>query len=382
LKPYYQNFIISIVALFVLSQTVASAAIVVPAAPRIVSTSHLVQDFQSGRILVEEDIDVRVEPASLTKIMTVYIVASELAEENIHLDDMVEVSEKAWRMEGSRMFIEVNKKVSVSDLLNGVIIQSGNDASIALSEYIAGSEEVFVEVMNQHAARLGMTNTHFMNSTGLPHEEHYTTARDMATLTRAMIRDFPDIYAWHKIKEFTFNDIKQYNRNKMLWRDDSVDGVKTGHTESAGYCLVASSVRGDMRLISVVMGTNNDESRTRSTQSIMSYGFRFFETHKLFAANEVISQSRVWKGVTENIDLGINEDLYITIPRGKLKKLDTIVELDDTIIAPVTMGDVQGNVRIVLEGEDLTSRPLLALRTINQGSFFNRLKDEIKLLFE
>ena len=245
-----------------------AAAAIIPAAPSINATSYLIMDVNSGRILAEKDIDLRVEPASLTKMMTTYIVANEIYEGNIGLEDMVRVSEKAWRMEGSRMFIEVNKEVSVEDLLKGVIIQSGNDASVALAEYIAGTEDVFAELMNQYAAKLGMNNTHFTNSSGLPDDNHYTTARDLSILAKATIKDYPEIYRWHSIREYTFNDITQPNRNLLLWRDDSVDGIKTGHTESAGYCLVASAVRDGMRLITVVMGTEGMESRTRASQSL------------------------------------------------------------------------------------------------------------------
>ncbi|MCG8325297.1 MAG: D-alanyl-D-alanine carboxypeptidase, partial [Thiotrichales bacterium] len=250
----------------------------IPAAPGLNATSYLLMDHHSGQVLVEKDIHKRLPPASLTKMMTVYVAASELAENHLSMSDIVVVSEKAWRMPGSRMFIEVNKKVSVEDLLKGIIVQSGNDASVALAEYISGSEEVFANQMNEHARRLGMTNTHYTNSTGLPDEQHYTTAYDLAILAQALIRDFPELYAWHAIKEFTYNKIKQNNRNNLLWRDNSVDGIKTGHTEAAGYCLVASALRDDMRLISVVMGAGGSESRIKASQSIINYGFRFYET--------------------------------------------------------------------------------------------------------
>ena len=254
-----------------------AAAAIIPAAPSINATSYLIMDVNSGRILAEKDIDLRVEPASLTKMMTTYIVANEIYEGNIGLEDMVRVSEKAWRMEGSRMFIEVNKEVSVEDLLKGVIIQSGNDASVALAEYIAGTEDVFAELMNQYAAKLGMNNTHFTNSSGLPDDNHYTTARDLSILAKATIKDHPEIYRWHSIREYTFNDITQPNRNLLLWRDDSVDGIKTGHTESAGYCLVASAVRDGMRLITVVMGTEGMESGHGHLSHFLATGFVFLK---------------------------------------------------------------------------------------------------------
>ncbi|MEE8320566.1 MAG: D-alanyl-D-alanine carboxypeptidase family protein, partial [Gammaproteobacteria bacterium] len=294
---------------------VHAEALIVPAPPRIKAISYLVMDHESGQILVAENIDEKLPPASLTKIMTVYVVAHELKSGKIRFDDKVVVSENAWRMPGSRMFIEVEKEVSVEDLLKGVIVQSGNDASVALAEYVSGSEDVFANMMNQHVARLGLSNTHFINSTGLPDEQHYTTARDMSTLAMAFIRDFPEIYEWHSIREFTFNGIKQHNRNKLLWRDQSVDGFKTGHTEEAGYCLVASAKRDNTRLISVVLGSDGTNARAKASQSLLNFGFRFYETHKLYGTNEVITSIKIWKGETDVLDLGIDHDLYITVPR-------------------------------------------------------------------
>ena len=371
--------------IFLVSASLASdvtVAAVVPAPPKAKATSYLVMDHHSGRMLVAENIDERVEPASLTKMMTAYVTASELADGNISLDDMVVVSEKAWRMQGSRMFIEVNTEVSVNDLLKGIIIQSGNDASIALAEHIAGSEEVFVEIMNQHADKLFMTGTKFMNATGLPDANHYTTARDMATLAAALIRDHPEIYAWHAIREFTYNGIRQQNRNSMLWRDEGVDGVKTGHTDSAGFCLVTSAKRGDTRLVSVVMCSDSVQRRPRTTQAIMNYSFRYYETHKLYSADEIITTRKVWKGNSETIGLGVVDDLYITIPRGKYKLLDASIELGESIIAPVDKGDIQGSLRVILEGKELINKPLVALQSIDEGSIFVRFKDGIMLLLE
>ena len=359
-----------------------AGAVVVPAAPRIKSSSYLVMDYDSGKFLVSENIDKRVEPASLTKMMTVYIVASEMARGNIHAGDMVHISEKAWRMEGSKMFVEVNTQVSVEDLLKGVVIQSGNDASVALAEYIAGSEDVFTQMMNQEATELGMKNTHFMNSTGLPHENHYTTARDMAILAAALIRHFPGEYKLHAMKEFEYNGIHQINRNRLLWRDESVDGVKTGHTESAGYCLVASAKRGDMRLISVVMGTDSDQARTVDSLSLLNYAFRFFETHKLYSAGETVVSGKVWKGDRENVNLGLAGDLFVTVPRGSFKQLDAKTEVNKTIIAPVKEQAVEGTLKVSLNDELIDSRPLVALSPVAEGSLFNRLKDEILLMFE
>lgn len=371
-----------ILCVFLSLNMLTAHAAIVPAPPELKASSYLVMDYSSGQLIVAEGIDERVEPASLTKIMTVYVAAEELENETISLDDKVRVSEKAWRMPGSRMFIEVDKEVTVKELLKGIIIQSGNDASVALAEYISGSEEVFAQIMNQYASDLGMEGTHFMNATGLPHEQHYTTARDMATLSAAMIREHPEMYGWHAIKDYTFNGITQHNRNQMLWRDDTVDGVKTGHTESAGYCLVASSKRGDMRLISVVMGTDGPKSRTRATQSILNFAFRFYETHKLYGAGEVISSSKIWKGAAKNLDLGLSEDLIITIPRGKYKQLDAAIEVNSTIIAPVNEGEVKGSLKVSLDGQQLADRALIALKAVPEGSFFERMKDEVKLLFQ
>jgi len=376
----FKYFILVTSLSFVLS--VVSAATVVPSPPKIKASSYLVMDHLSGDFVIAENMEERVEPASLTKMMTAYVVASELAAGNINLNSMVTISEKAWRMKGSRMFIEVNKKVAVEDLLKGVIVQSGNDASVALAEYVAGSEDVFAQVMNQYAARLGMNKTNFTNSTGLPDESHYTTAKDMALLASALVKDYPDIYALHAIKEFTFNGIKQHNRNRMLWGGDGVDGIKTGYTKIAGYCLVASAKREDMRLISVIMGAEGELARILSSQSILSFAFRFYETHKLYEANEVIKIGKIWKGDGEDIALGVSNDLYITIPRGTYHKLNASIELEPKMIAPINRGEERGKLQVSLKGKELINKPLIALITVAEGSFLNRLKDDIRLLFE
>jgi len=372
---------IVLVLSFSIAFTANSRAVILPAPPKVDATSYLVMDYQSGRIIVRHNIDKRVEPASLTKMMTVYIVAGEIASGNIHLNDMVPISEKAWRMPGSRMFVEVGDKVPVSKLLRGVVVQSGNDATVALAQYVSGSEDAFVSIMNQYAKQLGMKNTHFANSTGLPHKDHYSTAHDLAILARALIHDYPGEYKLHSIKQFTYDNIKQLNRNTLLWRDDSVDGVKTGHTESAGYCLVASAKRDGMRLISVVMGTPSEEARARDSQTLLNYAFRFYETHKLYAANQSITNSRIWKGDKDDFDLGIDKDLWVTIPRGKYKELDASINIPPVIIAPVQKGSVQGSLKVSLDGKQLAMRPLIALDTVNKGSLLDRLEDGIRLLF-
>ncbi len=370
--------------LFLLVTTSSALAeqMIIPASPKIKASSYLVVDFASGDYLVEENIDQPLPPASLTKMMTVYVVASELKNGKVSMDDDVLVSEKAWRTEGSRMFIEVDKQVKLRDLLYGVVIQSGNDASVALAEYISGTEDVFADLMNKHAERLGMTNSNFTNSTGLPHEDHFTTARDLAILARALIADYPDIYKLHKIKDFKFNNIKQHNRNKLLWRDRSVDGIKTGHTEEAGYCLVASAVRDDMRLISVVMGTEGANARAKASQALLNYAYRFYESHKLYSAGDVITSVPVWKANTDMVSLGLGSDFHITVPRGQYEKLEPVVEIDNKIIAPVANGSQTGMLNITLNNEILASVPLLALEEVPEGGIVNRLKDEIRLMFD
>jgi D-alanyl-D-alanine carboxypeptidase (penicillin-binding protein 5/6) len=353
-----------------------------PAPPTLAASGYLLMDFDSGRTLAEKDSDQRLEPASLTKIMTAYAVFRELKEGHIRLDEEVLISEKAWRTPGSRMFIEVGKRIKVEDLLKGMIIQSGNDACVALAEHIAGTEGTFAEVMNNHAKRLGMANTHFENSTGLPHDNHYTTPADIAKVAAATIREFPEYYAWYSDKEFFFNKIKQHNRNKLLWRDDSVDGIKTGHTEAAGYCLVASAKREEMRLISVVMGTKSEEARAKASQSLLNYGFRFYETHRLYAAGDALNRARVWKGDKEQIALGLREDLSVTIPRNQYKHLNAEMQIDPQIMAPVAQGSVLGQVSINLNGEEIAKAPLVSLEAITDGGIWQQVKDSALLWLE
>lgn len=357
-------------------------AAVVPAPPSVNAKSYLVLDYQSGSMPVQHNIDERVEPASLAKMMTVYVIAGELKAGNIKLDDWATVSEKAWRMEGSKTFIEVDKQVRVEDLLKGIIVQSGNDASVALAEHVAGSEEVFAGMMNEHAKRLGLTGTHFVNSTGWPDANNYTTAKDLALLGAALIRDFPEIYSWHAVKEFTFNDIKQTNRNELLWRDASVDGIKTGHTETAGFCLVASAQRDGTRVISVVMGTDGPKARMQATESLLNFVYRFYETHKLFSAGDIVTSSPVWKGAAGSMQLGMQTDLFVTVPRGTYGQLDASAQVSETLIAPVEKGSVHGSLVVRLKGEELYERPLVALESVPAGGIFIRLKDEIRLLFQ
>ncbi|MDO6462444.1 D-alanyl-D-alanine carboxypeptidase family protein [Granulosicoccaceae sp. 1_MG-2023] len=361
---------------------IAGAAVPLPSPPQLSAKSYVLMDFHSGRVIAEHNVDERVEPASLTKMMTAYVVSAELAQGTVSLSDEATVSEKAWRMEGSRMFIEVNKRVTVEELLKGLIIQSGNDAAVALAEHIAGSEQGFVHMMNDYAAKLGMTGTSFMNATGLPDPDHYTTARDMALLAQAVIRDYPEEYALYAEREYTYGGIRQQNRNKLLWRDDSVDGLKTGHTASAGFCLVASAVRDSMRLISVVLGTNSDKARADQSQRLLNYGFRFYETSKVFVAGQPIKKVRIWQGETEELPVGVLRDVYITVPRGAGDSLQTEIELSDYIVAPASIGQKLGKTRVKSENEVIAEADLVSLANVNEGSLFQKAKDAVLRYFE
>ena len=361
--------------------TTAGAAVPIPAAPKVSANNYILVDASSGSVLAEKDADKQVEPASITKMMTAYVIYRELEAGRLSMDDMVTISEKAWRMGGSRMYVEVDSQVSVHDLMKGLIIQSGNDATVALAEHVAGSERAFVDLMNQYAASLGMNNTLYLNSTGWPEEGHLTSARDISKLALAVINEFPEHYAWYKDKVYTYNNIKQYNRNKLLWRDDSVDGIKTGHTESAGYCLVASALRSDMRLISVVLGTDSEKVRASVSQSLLNYGFRFFETHMLYSAGEILNTSRVWKGQSDKVALGLLQDLYVTIPRGSYGELEAVMDVDANIVAPLEKGSQHGAVRVSLAEEEMMNAPLVALEPVEEGSIFQIAKDHILQLF-
>lgn len=347
----------------------------VPAPPQFDASSYILMDFASGAILSEHNSNERVDPASITKIMTAYIVYKSLAAEDITLYDQVEISEKAWRSIGSRMFVEVGNQIILEDLLLGLIIQSGNDASIALAEHVAGTEDAFADIMNEQAKRLDMKDSHFVNATGLPDADHFTTANDVALLSRAMIAEFPEEYKRYAQKEFTFNGIKQFNRNRLLWRDSSVDGIKTGHTEAAGYCLAASAVKNEMRLISVVMGAKSEKARTVNSQALLNYGFRYYESHKLYKAGETLIEQRMWKGENKLIPLGLDNDLSVTIPRGRYDDLKASMSIDEKIIAPINEGDPVGVVKVTLEGEDYLEAPLVALASNPDGGFWRRIVD-------
>ncbi len=369
-------------ALLIQSAILHAAPAPVPAPPSLNASAYIMLDQQSGDVLAENGADRRLEPASLTKLLTAYVTFKELKQNKLSLEDLVTVSEKAWRTPGSRMFIEVGKQVSVKQLLQGMIIQSGNDASVALAEHVAGSEETFAELMNHYAAQLGMVSSNFANSTGLPADQHYTTARDMAVLASAVIREFPEYYRWYSQKEFTFNDITQHNRNTLLWRDASVDGLKTGHTEAAGYCLVASARRGEMRLVTVVMGTPSEKARADSSQALMNYGFRFFETHRLYAAGEALDDAQVWKANTRSVPVGLAQDLYVTIPRGTYKDLKAVMDLQAILTAPIATGKQVGKVSVTLADQSVVEKDLVTLAEVVEGGLLRRLTDSVLLWFE
>jgi len=374
------NLMLFFVAL--LNAHVVFAAMPVPAPPDVAAKNYILVDFASGKVLAEKNADVQIEPASITKMMTAFVAYKEMEEGRLSMEDMVDISEKAWRMGGSRMYLDVNSRVSVHNLLNGIVVQSGNDASVALAEHIAGTEEAFVQLMNQYATEIGMENTNFVNSTGWPDKQHLTTARDIATLAAAIIREFPEHYPRYSEKEFTYNDIKQYNRNKLLWRDSTVDGMKTGHTESAGYCLVTSALRSDMRVISVVLGAGSKKARASVSQAILNYGFRFYESHALYDEGEVLSRPRVWKGEFETLTVGLADDLSIAIPRGAYDNLDATIDINKNIEAPITKGEQVGVVNVSLDGEMMVSVPLVALETVEEGNLFQIAKDYVLRLFE
>ncbi|MEC7473163.1 MAG: D-alanyl-D-alanine carboxypeptidase family protein, partial [Pseudomonadota bacterium] len=353
------------------------AAQILPSPPQLAAKSYMLMDAASGEVLVEHNGDERLPPASLTKLMTAYIATLEIQKGQISDSDMVTVSEKAWRTGGSRMFIQVNTQVSVDDLLHGIIIQSGNDASVAMAEHIAGSEEAFADLMNATAQRLGMTNSHFMNATGLPDPEHYSSANDMAKLARAIIYEDPAHYAIYAQKEFLWNNIKQPNRNLLLWRDKTVDGLKTGHTEEAGYCLVASAVRDNMRLISVVFGTDSEQARAAETQKLLTYGFRFFETRTFYQKGTELAEAQVWKGQQSKLKAGLAQDLTMTLPRGQVEKLQAVMSFNGTLTAPIQQGDVVGKVEVKLDDKVVRSTDLVALETVEEGGLFRRFWDSI-----
>lgn len=363
------------------AQPVVSKPMLTPTVPAINANGYLLMDANSGTILASKNPDQRMAPASLTKMMTSYIISAALKAGRIHMNDAVLISQDAWKTGGSKMFIKVGDRVSVQDLMQGIIVDSGNDACVAMAEHVAGSQDAFVNLMNQQAALLGMKNTHFMDVNGLPDPNHYTTPHDMALLARALIFDYPEDYKWYSQKWFTYNGIRQPNRNRLLWRDPSVDGIKTGHTDDAGFCLVSSASRNNARLITVVMGAASDAERADDSQKLLTYGFRFFEGHKLYDRDVALQQVRVWLGAQQQVSVGLTQPLYVSIPAGRSAELKSVVTLNKLIKAPVKKGQAVGNLAVTLDGKMITTAPVVALQDNPEGSFFQRMGDHMRLLF-
>ncbi|MGS2743779.1 D-alanyl-D-alanine carboxypeptidase family protein [Halomonas sp. LS-001] len=363
------------------AQSIPQPQMIIPSPPQLAAKSWILMDADSGRVLAQEVPDERLPPASLTKLMTAYLVERELDRGSIQSDDMVNISEKAWRTGGSKMFVEVGTQVSVDDLLHGIIIVSGNDASVAMAEHLAGGEVPFADLMNQHATRLGMHNTNFENPTGLPGDNHYSSARDMALLAQYIINDYPEHYAIYSQRTFSFGGIDQPNRNRLLWRDPTVDGLKTGWTTEAGYGLVASAERDGMRLISVVMGTNSEEARAQETQKLLSYGYRFFETLPIYEDDAVLATPRIWGGELNEVSAGVGEAVHVTLPRNRNDELRARMDLNRDLMAPISRGDQVGRLEIVLGEEVVGERPLIALEGVEEGSWFKRLLDQVHRFF-
>lgn len=350
-----------------------AAQSMVPQAPKLDLSSYILLEASTNTVLAEFNSDNQIAPASMTKVMSGYVIADQIATGAISLDDQVLISEKAWKTGGSKMFIEAGKRISVKDLLSGIIIQSGNDATIAMAEYVAGSEEGFVDFMNAYAAELGLSNSLFQNSTGLSDPNHFTSAKDLANLTKALINKFPDHYATYREKEFTFGGIRQLNRNKLLWRDDSVDGVKTGHTDSAGFCLVSSAKRNDMRLIAVVAGSPSENDRLTASQRLLEYGFRFFATQKLVTKNTKVTSAKVWGGQTSEVSLGSQEDLHLTLPRSEFNNIKANYKFKNNIQAPIEIGQIIGSIEFTSNDRVVLSAPLVAIESVEAKGFFGRL---------
>ncbi|HEY4294456.1 D-alanyl-D-alanine carboxypeptidase family protein [Luteibacter sp.] len=358
----------------------------VPPPPEVEGKSWVLMDYNTGQIIASKDPDMQVEPASITKVMTDYVVSAEVGNGKIHMTDPVTISENAWRgggagTDGSTSFLKLNSQVPLKDLLYGMIIQSGNDAAIALAEHTAGSEPAFANLMNAYAKQLGMTHSNFQNASGYPISNHFTTARDIAILSRALIHDFPEDYAISAVKEFEWNGIKQHNRNLLLWRDNTVDGIKTGHTAAAGYCLAASAKQGDARMIAIVMGANSEKGRADAALALLNYGFRFYESHKLYEANKPLATPKLWKGAENTIALGLTEDALVSVKRGDYDKLKANLDIPATLIAPFRKGQQVGTLRVTLDGQPVLTKPLVALADAPEGGFFSRLWDTIMLWF-
>ena len=351
----------------------ALAQSMVPKAPKLNLDSYILLEASTNTVIAEFNADNQISPASMTKVMTGYVIADQIASGAISLDDKVLISEKAWKTGGSKMFIEAGKRIEVRDLLSGIVIQSGNDATVAMAEYVAGSEEGFVDFMNAYASELGLSNTLFQNAVGWTDPDHFSSAKDLANITKALINNFPDHYATYKEKEFTFSGIRQLNRNKLLWRDDTVDGVKTGHTESAGYCLISSAKRNDMRLIAVVAGSPSENERLTASQRLLEYGFRFFATQKLISKATEVTSAKVWGGKMDKVSLGAKDDILLTLPRSDFKNLKANYNFNNNIQAPISAGDVIGNIEFISNDQLVLSAPLIAIESVEAKGFFGRI---------
>ena len=363
------------------SPTVNNNPLITPTPPTLNSKAYILIDVNSGKIIAEKNSDEKLPPASLTKMMTLYVISSALRNEQIHLTDPVRITQDAWKSAGSRMFVKEGQQVSIEDLLKGIIVDSGNDACVAMAEHLGGSEVGFTDIMNQQAKNLGMTNSHFTDSTGLPDKDHYTTAKDLAMLGRALIEDFPQYYHWYKQKWFTFNGIRQPNRNRLLWRDSQVDGLKTGHTNDAGFCLVASAKHDNMRLLSVVLGSPTETARADDSERLLNYGFRFFETHELYKSGVAITELPLYKGITNKINLGLADTQYVTIPSGQYQRLSINTKVPKYVEAPLKKGDKIGELVIQFDNTVIANSPLYALQDVPQGGVYSRMKDSVRLMF-
>jgi D-alanyl-D-alanine carboxypeptidase (penicillin-binding protein 5/6) len=356
--------------------------LITPAPPTLNAKAYILIDADSGKILAEKSSDEKLPPASLTKMMTLYVISNALHTSQIHLDDSVRISEVAWRTGGSRMFVKEGQQVSVEDLLKGIIVDSGNDACVAMAEHVGGSESTFSELMNQQAKNLGMNNSHFTDSTGLPDPNHYTSAKDLAILGRALINNFPQYYHWYKQKWFSYNGIRQPNRNRLLWRDNQVDGIKTGHTNEAGFCLVSSAKRDNMRLIAVILGAPTETSRADDSERLLNYGFRFFETHKLYKAGSPITELQLYKGKSSKFSVGLKDNQFVTIPTGQYQRLSITTTAPNNLEAPIIKGDRVGELVVHFDNNIVTTQPLYALESVQKGGLYTRMKDSIRLLFK
>ena len=364
------------------SPSVNTNPLITPTSPTLNAKAYILIDVNSGKIIAEKNSDEKLPPASLTKMMTLYVISSALRNEQIHLSDPVRISQEAWKIGGSRMFVKEGQQVSVEELLKGIIVDSGNDACVAMAEHLGGSEGGFTQVMNSQAKNLGMSHSNFTDSTGLPNKEHYTSARDLAILGRALINDFPQYYHWYKQKWFTFNGIRQPNRNRLLWRDTQVDGLKTGHTNEAGFCLVSSAKHNNMRLLSVVLGSPTETARADDSERLINYGFRFFETHKLYKKETKITEIPLYKGKTDKMTVGLVDDQYITIPSGQYQRLSISTKVPKYVQAPLKKGDKIGDLIIQFDNNVIATQPLYALQSADQGGLFSRMKDSIRLTFK